>query len=587
MKRSTLFRLVLMLLVAGGYFFAVASAASSSTLVIGTTDVVGKGGLEVADNFDFYGFHVLQQTHEGLCTLEPGTAKVIAELAQSCAPADVISNGGLTYTFKLRSGVTFTDGTPLTAANVVYSFKRNLALNGDPVFLIGGIKDVKASGPLTVELTLKQPDATFLSKISGTNPAFILSFNSITKDASGNNVAVDQKTGELQGTPDLTATRDATANATDGTIGTGPYKLTQYVPGQLVVFEAYKGYWGCQVTPKFKCPQINQIIEQHFNTSPALSASLQDGSVDIAWKGLAIPDINALKGNDNFVRFQPPGGGSSVRYINFDVANAPYNDLRVRKAIALAVDRQAIVDKVFGGVNPPIYSMVPVGFPGQVDTFPKRNVAAAGQLLQQAGFSDGSPAALDLWFETSGHYGTTEPDVAAVVQNSLDQVKEMKITLQPIDFPGLIRGAEKPDRSISFFFLGWFPDFLDPLDFIDPFIGSGTESLGIFFPELTDKGLDSLPADSTTVKLLQAKGQQVTAANIVKLVNDLLQDATINADPTVRDKDFENLQAITADVVPQIPLWGNLAQFITLAQKNVGNVVQDASLWLRDWLITK
>jgi len=585
LKRSFLLKSVLVVAVVGFYFFVAGIAQSSSTLVVGTTDVVGKGGLEVSDNFDFYGFHILQQTHEGLCTLEPGTAEVVAELAQSCDANAVVSNSGLTYTFKLRSGVSFTDGTPLTAANVVYSFKRNQALAGDPTFLISGISDVKALDNLTVEITLSQPDATFLSKIAGTNPAFILSFNSITKDANGNDVAVDKATGELQGTPDLTKTVDATATAVDGTIGTGPYILTQYTPGQLAVFNAFSNYWGCKISPQFKCPQIGQVIEQHFNTSPSLSASLQDGSVDVAWKGLAIPDINALEGDSRFVRFQPPGS-SSIRYMNFDVANAPFDDLRVRKAISLAIDRSAIVEKVFGGVNGPIFSMVPAGFPGQTDVFPKRDVATASSLLQAAGFSASSPLSVNLWFETSGHYGTTEPDVAAVAADSLKDVAELDVTLQPIDFPGLIRGATD-DRTINFFFLGWFPDFLDPLDFIDPFIGSGTNSLGIFFGELTDKGLDSLAADSTTSQLLQAKGQSVNAANVVQLVNDLITDATVNADPAVRNVDFENLQKVTADIVPQIPLWGNLSQFITLAQNNVDNVVQDASLWLRDWLVTK
>ncbi|MBI3659643.1 hypothetical protein HY230_04130 [Candidatus Acetothermia bacterium] len=585
MKRSTLIRISLMFLVVGMYMFVTATA-DQNTLVIGTTDVVGDGGLEVAQNFDFYGFHVAQHNHEGLCTLEPSTSKVIAELTESCDPKDVISNNGLTYSFKVRSGVTFTDGTSLTAANVAFSFNRNLALNGDPVqtLLTDDIKDVKVTGPLTVQITMKQPDATFLSRVAGTNAAFILSFNSLTKDKDGKDVPVDKTTGELKGTPDLDKTVEATSTNLTGTIGTGPYVLKQYVAGQLAVFEAYSNYWGCAASPKFKCPSVRQIIEEHFNTSPALSAALQDGSVDIAWRGLAIPDINALQGNAKFSRVQPPGS-SSVRYINFGVGKAPYDDLRVRKAVSLAVDRDAIVSKVFGGVNKPIFSMVPAGFPGQVDVFPKRDVAAASKLLQDAGYSASKPAEVDLWFETSGHYGTTEPDVAAVVAASLGDVKELKVKLQPIDFPGLRKGNK--NGTISFFFLGWFPDFLDPIDFIDPFIGSGTKALGIYFNDLADKGFDALPATSTTATLLKAKNQAVNAKNVVALVNDLLTDATVKADPSVRNADLENLQRITADVVPQIPLWGNLSQFIILTQKNIGGVVQDASLWLRDWLITK
>jgi peptide/nickel transport system substrate-binding protein len=574
-----------MLVLAGAYFVA-AWASSASTLVIGTTEHVGTGGIEPADNFDYFGFHILQQTHEGLCTLEPGTANIIAELAVSCDPKTVISADGLTYTFTLRSGTTFTDGTPLTAANVAYSFKRNLALDGEPVdtLLIDDVKDATATGPLTVQITLKQPDGTFLSRIAGNNAAFILSFNSVTKDKNGNDVGVDKNTGQLLGAPDLTATEKVTETAANGTIGTGPYILTQYVPGQLSVFQAYPDYWGCKVTPQFKCPNIAQVVEEHFNTSPAMSASLQDGSVDLAWKNLAVPDIAALQGNPKFLSFQPPSS-SSVRYIVLHVGKVPTDDLRVRKAIALAVDRDAIVSKVFNGVNPAIYSMVPVGFPGEVDVWPKRDVAAASTLLQQAGFTKDKPLSLDLWFETSGHYGTSEPDVAAVIKDSLSQVPELKVNLQPIDFPGL--RADQKAGSINFSLLGWFPDYLDPLDFIDPFLGTGSHSFGIDFPQLTDKGLDALPADSLTVQLLKAKGLAVNGANIVQLVDGLLHDATVSSDPATRVADFENLQKIWADVVATVPLWGNLSQFITLTQKNIGGVVYDASLWLRDWLITK
>lgn len=590
MKNSTLFRLVLMLVLAGAYFFG-ASAQSAATLVIGTTDVVGEGGLEPTENYDFYGFHVMLQTHEFLCTEEPGTAKIIAELAQSCDLKDVASADGLTYTFKLLSGVTFTDGTPLTAANVAYSFKRALALDGSPVQALydDDIKDVKALDASTVQFTLKQPDGTFLARIPGVSAGFILSFNSVQKDKNGNDVGVDKNTGGLQGTPDLQATIAATGTAINGTIGTGPYVLKQYVPGQLAVFEAYPDYWGCKVTPKVKCPNINQVVEEHFNTSPSLAASLLDGSVDMAWRGLALPDLNQVQGNAKFVVFKLPPGSGRIRYINFDVAKAPYDDLRVRKAIALAVDRDAIASKVFGGQAAPIYTMVPQGFTGQsVDVFNKQpDLAGASALLQKDGFSASNRLEADLWHENSGHYGTTESDVAAVVQDSLSKVPELDVVLKPIDWPGLGHAFLAPERKADFFLLGWFPDYVDGLDYTDPFLGSGSASLGIFFAELTDKGLDALPADSTTAQLLKAKGQAVNGKNIVQLMNDLIRDATVSTDPAVRNQDFANIQKITADVVPQIPLYSTSYDFTTPAQKNVGGVVQDAGLWLRDWLITK
>ena len=185
MQRSTIFRLALIVFALGAFSFMGVFAQGGQTLVIGTTDTVGSGGLEPAMAFNFYANHVLYQKMQRLCAVEPGTGDIVAELAQSCQPEDVVSDDGLTYTFNLREGVTFTDGTPLTAANVAFTFNRNLALDGDPSFLIEGIENVEVVDELTVEFTLGSRDANFLQKISGTNAANIMSFNSITVNAQG------------------------------------------------------------------------------------------------------------------------------------------------------------------------------------------------------------------------------------------------------------------------------------------------------------------------------------------------------------------------------------------------------------------
>ncbi|MFB6286850.1 MAG: ABC transporter substrate-binding protein [Candidatus Bipolaricaulia bacterium] len=583
MRRSTIFRLTLIVFALGAFSFMGVFAQGGQTLVIGTTDTVGSGGLEPAEAFNFYANHLLYQKSQRLCAVEPGTGEIVGELAKSCQPEDVVSNDGLTYTFNLREGVTFTDGTELTAANVAFTFNRNLALGGTPTFLISGIKEVEVVDELTVRITLKSRDANFLQKIAGTNAAMILSFNSITKNAQGEDVPVNKETGELMGKPDLEATIQATSTNPQGVIGTGPYKLTQYVPGQLAVFETYENYWGCNRDPQFQCPKVDRVIERHFSTSSSLRASLQDGSIDVAWRSLNPTDVNDLRGSEGLKFFQPESA-SSVRYANFNVTNAPFNDLRVRKAISFAVDRQAIVDRVFSGVNSPIFTMPPSQFPGSTDVFPKRNLDRASQLLQDAGFTADNPAKVNLWFETSGHYGTTEPDVAAVLQESLNEVPELNVQLQPIDFPGLIEAATDK-QTANFYLLGWFPDFVGTINFLNPWINS--TSLGIFFDQLTNKGLSAMPEDARTRQLLEERGMEFNADNIVKLKNQLISTAQTTLDQEKRIDALKKLQHIEADTVPTIPLWSNLSRFIVATQDNIGGIVFDASLELRDWLITK
>jgi len=584
MQRSTIFRLALIVFALGAFTFMGGFAQEAGeTLVIGTTDTVGSGGLEPAMAFNFYANHVLYQKMQRLCAVEPGTGDIVAELAQSCQPEDVVSDDGLTYTFNLREGVTFTDGTPLTAANVAFTFNRNLALDGDPSFLIEGIEDVEVVDELTVRMTLGSRDANFLQKISGTNAANIMSFNSITKNAQGEDVPVDEETGELMGEPDLDATIEATSTDPQGVIGTGPYRLTSYTPNQLAVFETYEDYWGCDRDPQFQCPETDRVIERHFGSSSSLRASLQDGSIDVAWRSLNPTDINDLRGTEGLSFFQPDSA-SSVRYANFNVTNAPFDDLRVRKALSFAVDRQAIVDRVFGGVNSPIFTMPPSQFPGSTDVFPQRDLDRASELLQDAGFSEDNPAEINLWFETSGHYGTTEPDVAAVLQESVNEVPEIDAQLQSIDFAGLIDAAIR-EQTAGFYLLGWFPDFVGTVNFLNPWINS--TSLGIFFDQLTNKGLEAMPGDAPTRQMLEERGMEFNAANIVELKNELISTAQTTLDQDERVAALEDLQRIEADTVPTIPLWSNLSRFIVATQDNIDGIVFDASLELRDWLITK
>ncbi|HEX6970826.1 MAG TPA: ABC transporter substrate-binding protein, partial [Limnochordia bacterium] len=191
------------LLAAGVGSPALRAASATNTIIIGTTD--RPTVLEPAMSYEFPGWWVIGRTHDFLYNLDPRTERPVPALATDYE----VSEDGLTYTFHLRRGVTFTDGAPFNAEAVKFTFERNLKLNGDPVWLIQGIEEIRVVDPYTVQFVLSAPDATFLQKLSFTAPAAILSPNTFT-------AATVQET---QRTTDRT-----------GTIGTGLYRIAQFVP---------------------------------------------------------------------------------------------------------------------------------------------------------------------------------------------------------------------------------------------------------------------------------------------------------------------------------------------------------------------
>jgi peptide/nickel transport system substrate-binding protein len=206
------------------------------------------------------------------------------------------------------------------------------------------------------------------------------------------------------------------------------------------------------------------------------------------------PTVEATQtgGTTPTVETTPTGGTAS---------GTDYFPLEVRQAVAAAIDREALVDRVFEGRNIPAYSMIPSGYPFAtepfLDKYGTRNLDMAIQLLEKAGYTESKPYELTIWYPPE-HYGTTTADVMQVIKEQLEETKRIKVNLQSQNW------AEYVDSFVAgrfpVFILGWFPDFVDPENWLTPF-GSCTASpdQGIFF---CNKDLDKLLLDagSTTDK---------------------------------------------------------------------------------------
>ncbi|HEX2980915.1 MAG TPA: ABC transporter substrate-binding protein [Anaerolineaceae bacterium] len=182
-------------------------------------------------------------------------------------------------------------------------------------------------------------------------------------------------------------------------------------------------------------------------------------------------------------------------------AGAPVWTKELRQAVAAAIDREVIVDRVFEGRNDPAYGMVPPSYPfasePYLDKFGTRNLDMAKQLLTDAGYTADNPFTFDLWYPPE-HYGTTTADVMQVIKEQVEETGLAKVNLKTQNW------AEYVDSFVAgelpFFILGWFPDFVDPDTWLTPF-ASCTQSPdnGIFYcNEQMDSLLQQANAATTT-----------------------------------------------------------------------------------------
>jgi ABC-type transport system substrate-binding protein len=338
-----------------------------------TTFVFGAQGdavnLDTAIVTDGESFRVSQQGVEGLLEFEGGTANPIPALAESWEHSDDL----LEWTFHLRQGVTFHDGTPFNADAVVFNFDRwrntdNPYHFEEQVFeyyesMWGGFDDdsliasVEAVDEYTVKFTF-----TDITTVEANMAMTMFGIHSPT--------AIEEY-GVDYGTPDV------------GYVGTGPYEFVEWVTGDQVTLQRYPDYWG-EIPGNVETIVIRPIVDP-----AARFAALQAGEID-AYFGATPEDVEAAEADENLrVLRRPPLNDG---YLAFSYRVLELRDPLVREAIALAIDRQAIVDAFFGGAGIVANQWLPPGIIGHDDAALlgfEYNPDRARELLAEAGYPDG------------------------------------------------------------------------------------------------------------------------------------------------------------------------------------------------------
>ncbi len=431
MRKTLLFFLALSVVIP----LTSALAQDKDAIVIGTTDRIVT--LDPANAYDYFSCNVIRNIMSGLVDYKLGTSEIVPALAESWD----VSPDGLTYTFRLRKGVKFSDGSPFDARAVKFSIERAIKLNGEPAFLLSDVIDrVEVVDDYTVRFLLKYPFSPFLSLV-----AFTIAFP--VSPASYND-----------------------KDFSDVGIGIGPYRVKKWVKDVELILEANPNWYGAP-------PKSKVVVIRFYESAQSLKAAIKKGEVDLAYRTLNPEDILALKGSDKFKVYESES--PFIRYLAFNAKREPFNDPSVRRAIAYAIDRSMIVKRVFKDSMISLYSLIPMGMWGEVKAFPEYDRGKAIELLRNVGYSETKPLHIELWY-TPVYYGSAESDVAQMLKLMLEATGIIRVELKYSEWATYVEDFER--GKMGLFLLGWYPDYLDPDGYLWPLVhSSGSPNLGSFY----------------------------------------------------------------------------------------------------------
>ena len=399
-------------------------------------------------SIDIEGF-IVRDLSEGL-TVYDAKGKVIPGTAESWT----VSDDGMVYTFKIRDNAKWSDGSPVTAADFVYSMTRVL----DPVTAAGyanilfPIKNaeafnqkkakasdlgLKAVSDKTLEITLERPTPYFLQLMCHYTA---IPVNKASIDKYGKDFT---KPGKM--------------------VTNGAYMLTEYVANDHVTAVKNPHYWDAANV------KIDKVIYNPSEDQSATERMFETGELDLVYNFQADQrDFLTKKLSNDHVYASP---ALSTYYYAFDTRHEPFSDVRVRKALSMAIDRDFLAEKIYGGAQLPTYNIVPPGMEGY--TPPKADIAdmdqldredAAKALLKEAGYGEGGkPLTIDIRYNTNENHKKVAIAVADMWKALGNNVT---VTTQNLDVKAhyaYLQEAGKFDVARA----GWTADYADPENFLN------------------------------------------------------------------------------------------------------------------------
>lgn len=500
MKKTIVMLCALMLLVPVVLFAAgakEAAPASADDSKMGGVLVFGRSGdsvsLDPGRETDGESFYATTAVFDTLVEFVPGQTAVQPALATSWD----ISDDGLQYTFHLREGVMFHDGTPFNADAVVFSFERQFQ-EDHPYYDLGPwkywgymdmdniVKEVVAVDDYTVQFNLKKVEAPFIANLA-------MDFASIVSPT-----AVAKYGEDFKNNP----------------VGTGAFKFVSWTKDSDIVFDRNADYWGGPV-------YLDRLILKVIPDATSRWLALQKGEVDL----IDFPsndDIPAMRSTANIQLIQQ--AGLNVGYLALNTEKKPFDNKLVRQAMNYAIDQQEIVDGVYGEAGQVAKNPIPPGMWSYNDDIEDYgyNPQKAKELLAQAGYPNGFE--MELWaMPVARPYNPDARKVAEIMQAQLVKVG-IDAEIVSYEWGTYLDKTDMGEHQSAM--LGWTGDNGDPDNFL--------------------------------WVLLSEPAAQLPAGNIAlwknKEFTDLCAQAKVTTDQAERDRLYRAAQEVFHEEAPWVPI---------------------------------
>ncbi|MCC6174401.1 MAG: ABC transporter substrate-binding protein [Chloroflexi bacterium] len=384
---------------------AAASGAAPATVGPKETLVYGMAAdptnLDPHATVDGLSIITMHRVYDKLVDLRPGEPKPGAALEVDPEIADswTISSDSLTYTFKLKPGLKFADGSPLDANAVKWSFDRLMAINKTAASNLRQLKSTEAKDPTTVVMTLAEPYAYFLPSL-GTYASAVIN-PKVMEQAKDNDWA-----------------QQYLAN---NTMGSGPYVLSAWQRAQQITLDYNPNWWG-------KAPALKRVIIRIVPEATNLKLQLEKGDLDFI-TGVSIPELLQMQGRPNVRLQEAPSISLSLAYLN--CTKPPLDNVKVRQAMSYAINYDAYIQELIQGKGRRLRGPLAYGMEGFDESLKGYDYdqAKAKQLLAEAGHPNGFE--ITLTYSSQGAAGAddvalaTQSDLAAIgIQVKIEKIAE-------------------------------------------------------------------------------------------------------------------------------------------------------------------
>ena len=450
------------------------------------------------------------------------TGAIEAALATEWGPSADNPN---IWVFTLREGVTFHDGAAFDSEDVVFSMNRAMTPDSDYKELLASVKEVRAAGPYTVEIETNGPNPIMSNNLTN---LFIMD-----KGWAEANGAV--KVQDYEGGEDTFAAKNAN--------GTGPYKLVSREPDVKTVLAANENYWGAGEFPL----QVTAVEYTPIQNPATRVAALLSGEVDFI-QDVPVQDLARVAGTNGLdVRTAPQNrviffglnaGDADLANDNIEGAN-PLADVRVRRAMSMAINRDAIKQVVMRGQSDPAGMIAPPfvnGWDADMDGSSTTNIEGAKALMAEAGYGDGFSIQLDC---PNDRYINDE----AICQASVGMLAQIGIDVNLDAKPKAQHFPLLSNLQTDFYMLGW--------------------------------GVPTYDSEYIFNFLVHGRTEKYGSWNATRFTNDALNEKIVslasNTDLAARNADIAAIWQVVQDEAIYIPLHHQVLNWGMTS--NVGTIV--------------